>query len=108
LITNNKLKTGSDNSPQLQKNLEILTDIFGAEDILKYDWRKIEFTTDAAVTDLQIPHTAQYTPTDILTTQTSGNITFNFNAFTDKFLVVTTAGAATFRGLVGRYRENTE
>lgn len=98
---------GLDDLRQL-KNYELIQDAFQSEAVTKFDWRFVEFTTTAAVTDLLVPHGINCVPTDILSTRSEGGITFNYSKFTDKFICVTTTGAATFRGLVGRYRENTE
>lgn len=93
---------------RLVKNYEIIQDAFSSEDILKFDWIFVTFTTTAAVTNFRVPHSANFVPTDIISTRSEGGISFNYSQFTDKFLIVTTTGAATFRGLIGRYRENTE
>lgn len=93
---------------RLLKNYELIQDAFQNDAVNKFDWRFLTFTTTAAVTNLLVPHGINCIPTDILSTRSEGGITFNYSRFTDKFLDVTTTGAATFRGLVGRHRENTE
>lgn len=92
----------------LRKNLEFIVDNVGNENLLKFDWKFVTFSTEGAVTNFLVPHGATFIPTDIFSTRDSGNITFNWDQFTDKFLSITTSGAANFRGLVGRYRENFE
>lgn len=107
-IQNQRLRTIDIADPALQKNLEFILDIFSVEASLKFDWKFLIFSTPAAVTNLLIPHNANFVPTDIISTRNEGGITFNYGQFSDKFLSVTTSGAATFRGLIGRYRENQE
>ena len=108
MIQNPRFWTKSLPGGPLRKNLEFLNTIFGTEDLFKFNWKFITFSTQGAVTDFQISHNANFVPTDVLSTRSEGGITFNYGLFTDKFLYVTTTGAATFRGLLGRYRENME
>lgn len=108
MIQNQRLWMKDLADQRLLKNLEFIIDIFSTEDLLKFDWKFITFTTQNAVTNLKVPHGGNYVPTDIISTRSEGGVTFNYSLFDEKFLDVTTTGAATFRGLVGRYRENQE
>lgn len=108
MIQNQRLWTKDLDDPRLLKNLEFILDIFSNEDLLKFDWTFVTFTTPGAVTNLKVPHGGNFVPTDIISTRSEGGVTFNYSRFDEKFLDVTTTGAATFRGLVGRYRENQE
>lgn len=91
-----------------QKNFEIISDVVGDQELSKFDWNFIKFSIPATISNLKIPHGLNFIPTDILTTQISGILTFNYSLFDDKFLDVTALGPCNFRGLVGRHRENNE
>ena len=103
-----KLWTLQNDDLRTVKNAEIVQDSFASTAMNKFDFYFLSFTTTGAVTNLKVPHSTNFVPTDILSTRSEGGITFNYSNFTDKLLDVTTTGPATFRGLIGRYRENTE
>lgn len=90
----------------VKRNFELLQMYLHGLDILKFDFQFFEFKVYGAVSSYAIPHNKGYVPTDILTTAVSGNITFHYELFTDKLIYITTTGAASFRGLLGKYREN--
>lgn len=108
MIRNQRLIVRELPESPIRKNFELIQDVLSTDGVLKFEWRFITFSVDVAVTNYLIPHTLPFIPLDILPTQTVGTITFNYPQFTDKFLNITTSGAASFRGLVGRYRENQE
>lgn len=107
-MNNNRLWTKSLPDTPERKNVQFLKDIIAQEAVLKFEWEFMTFTTKGAVTNQKISHGLAFQPTDVIVTRSSNNITFNYDLFSDKFLDITTSGAATFRGLVGRYRENEE
>ena len=88
-----------------RKNLQLLEQYLIGLEITKFDMKFFTFSVAAASTNLKVPHNLGYIPVDIITTQQIGNITFNYSLFDDKFLDITTTGAASFRGLIGRYKE---
>jgi len=90
---------------QGRKNLQLLENYLIDLEITKFNLKFFTFSVPAAVTNLKVPHSLGYVPMDIFTTQQVGNITFNYSLFDDKFLDITTTGAASFRGLIGRYKE---
>lgn len=90
---------------QGRKNLQLLENYLLEIEFMKFDAKFITFSTSGAVTNAKIPHSLGFKPLDVFTTRMSGNITFNYDLFDDKFLDITTTGAASFRGLIGRYKE---
>jgi len=92
-----------------RRNMKFITDVISNEAVLKFEWKLVTFSVPTAVTNFKVPNTLKFKPTDVIQTGSTGaTITFNFDKFTDKLLDITTTGAATFRGLIGRYRENEE
>ena len=75
-----------------------LSNIFTRSDIVL---RTIK--TDGAVTNLKVPHGLGYTPTDIIETSLNGGtVTWVWNQFSDKDIVITTSAAVDLRFLLGR------
>jgi len=93
---------------RVQKNFEIITEVLGDQAMSKFDWNFISFLIADTTTNLKIPHGLNFKPLDLIATQISGNLVFNYSLFDDKFLDVTSIGACMFRGLIGRHRENNE
>lgn len=77
--------------------------------LFRGEWTFFELELLGIVTNKTIPHGLAFKPTDIIQTSLIGPgvLTFNFDQFTDKNLVVTTTGACTVRAFVGAYREET-
>lgn len=92
--------------PKTINNFELLEKWFNNTDLLKFEWKFFKFEVPSAVTNYQIPHNCGFIPTDLLKTAETGTITFHYDNFTDKFIYITTTGAAKFRGMLGKYREN--
>jgi hypothetical protein len=93
-----------------RRNFEGLEQNLRAQEVAKFDWKKMDIEVPAASTNLLIAHDLGYVPQDVIVTRQTGTgaITFLYEDFTDKFLVVTTTGPVTVRALVGAYRENFE
>lgn len=88
-----------------QRNFQLIQDFFDQSDFFKFDYKFFKFSIDRAVTNFAIPHNYGQLPTDLLPTSISGDITFHYPNFTDKFIYITTTGAASFRGMLGKYKE---
>jgi hypothetical protein len=95
----------SEGAGATMKNAQLMEQYLIELEITKFNMKFMKFEVSAAGTNIKIPHNLGYLPLDIFTTRLSGNITFNYDLFDDKFLDITTTGAASFRGLIGRYKE---
>lgn len=75
--------------------------------LFRGEWEFFSLNVTSAVTTSAIPHGLGFRPTDVLQTSSIGPgvMTFNFDLFTDKNLIVTTTGACTVRAFIGAYRE---
>lgn len=71
----------------------------------KGDWKAIELTFSAAVTNFKYPHNLGFTPKDALTTARTGAgaITWNYDNFDRTNLDITTTGPCVVRALVGTF-----
>jgi hypothetical protein len=96
--------------PMTRRCFQSLEEGLRNEETLKFNFVKVDFTLDAAGTDIVVPHRLGFKPTDIIVTRQTGPgvVTWNYDAFTDKLLNVTTTGQVSVRALVGAYRENQE
>jgi hypothetical protein len=92
-----------------RRSLEALDQGLREEELLKFDFIKVEFSLIAAGTQL-VPHGLRFKPTDAIVTRITGGgaLTWNYDDFTDKLLSVTTTGPVNVRALIGASRENFE
>lgn len=92
-----------------RRSLEALESGLREEEILKFDFIRVEFSLSSAGIAL-VPHGLGFKPTDAFVTRITGGggLTWNYDDFTDKLLSVTTTGPVNVRALIGAYRENFE
>lgn len=82
-----------------------LSDYLNNIDLLKADFLFYEYTFEAAVTNLAIPHGLGKVPKDLIQTAVTDNmvVTWNFDDFTASKLNVTTDKAGTVRYFIGTF-----
>ena len=108
-LANDRLILKEVTDDKVRKNFEKIADVTANSDIAKFDWFFIEFNIGAGTfTNYKVAHGLNFTPTDVLVTQVTGSLGFNYDKFDENFLDVNATGPVRFRGLIGRYRENTE
>lgn len=73
--------------------------------ILNAEWRPVQLTFTAAVTNFRYLHNLPYTPTDVIQTRLTGagSVTYNYTLFNEDFIDITTSGACVVKFLLGRY-----
>lgn len=92
----------------IRKNFQNLSDYFAAENqLLGFQFAELIFT--AAVTNQAMPHSLGLVPLDVIVTRVTGpgTVTFNYGAFTDKNLYLSTSDACRVRFLYGTYWNET-
>lgn len=75
--------------------------------ILKGQWRFVELTFEAAVTDYLYPHKLNFVPKDVIQTATSGAmaVIWNYDDFDRTNVSLTTSEGGTVRAFIGSYLE---
>lgn len=66
------------------------------------DFKLLEISLAAGLTDLKVAHGLGYIPTDIFTSKSTGTYVWNYDKFTRDYLSITTTSTVTIRCLVGR------
>lgn len=91
----------------IQENFRRLETFLLNQILLKANWRFIELTFTAAVTNYKYKHNLNFTPRDVIQTSKtgSGSITWNYASFDETNLDITTTGACVVRAYVGRHDE---
>lgn len=76
--------------------------------ILKGQWRFIQLTFEAAVTNFKYPHKLDFVPKDAwLTSTTNGMaVIFNYDEFDRTNIDITTSEGGTMRALIGNIIDN--
>ncbi len=74
----------------------------------KTEMKHFELTFDRALTSQKVLHGLGFKPTDIIQTFLTGpgTLTWEYDSFDEKNLVVTTSGACKVRAFIGAYRED--
>jgi hypothetical protein len=88
----------------VQRNFKFLKDFFRINRQL-VDFRHYVITFKAAQTNFRYAHGLGFLPQDIIKTKFTGegNLTFNYDNFTDKEFDITTTGACSIRFFAGTY-----
>lgn len=91
-----------DNFRRLQKELT------ETQIILKGQWRFVELTFEAAVTNFKYPHKLNFVPKDVIQTATSGAmaVIWNYDLFDRTNIDITTSEGGTVRAFIGSYAES--
>jgi hypothetical protein len=94
----------------LRQNFETLGAVFRTNPFLKGEWLFLSLSFKTAGTNVKVPHTLSFMPTDVLLLSAiGGTITFNYNLFDKTYLNVTTTVSTSplvVRIFVGRYTED--
>ena len=93
--------------PFMQENWKILDSYFKAAQLLGGSFEHFEMIHPAAVTDYRYYHNLKFQPKDLIETfVTQGvTVTWKYDTFNTDYIEVTTDGAATLRGFLGRYEK---
>lgn len=72
--------------------------------LFEFDFMEYQF--DKAVTNFPLAHGKGYVPLDIIETSKTGSgvITFHYDNFTDRYILVSVTGPCKVRFLYGKYR----
>lgn len=89
----------------IRQSLQWLFDYLTTEVLLLSEFKHFEIEFNKAETELLFPHNLAFLPKDIIVTSlTGGNtVSFVYEKFTNKNLVITTSGPCVVRFLAGRY-----
>lgn len=87
-----------DNFDRIQQKIE-------DNSLLKFDCKFVKFSFEDAGT-YQVGHGLNRVPLDLIPTRIVGDVTFNYEDFTDEFIDVTTTGPADVRCFVGTFAED--
>jgi len=101
------LDYGRIDDPVLREYIRIIKEDLANEQILKGEWKFVEYTFTQAETNKKIPHKLGFTPKDVLQLSLTGagSITWNYSSFDETNLDITTTGACVVRAFIGRYRD---
>jgi len=88
----------------VQKNFKLLQEYHDAQGQLD-GFKFLEFSLTDATNSKKIPHGLGFVPRDIVRTRLTGQgkLTFHYSEFTREHIVVSSTGAARFRGFAGTY-----
>lgn len=92
----------------VRDSLQWMWDYLKAVPLLQGEFEHFELSFTRAVTNEKISHRLGFKPSDIITTSSigAGVVTFNYSAFTEEVISVTTTGAVTVRFFGGRYESS--
>jgi hypothetical protein len=92
----------------VQQNFFRLQKFFEKFPFFRGEFKHFEFTFDRALTSQKVSHGLGYKPFDVIQTFITGpgTLTWEYENFDDKSLVVTTTGACKVRAFIGAYRED--
>lgn len=90
-----------------RENFFRIQKFFQSFPLFRGEFKHFDLTFKSAVTNQKILHSLGFVPTDLIQTRLlgPGALTWEYAAFDDKNLVVTTTGACQVRAFVGAYRE---
>jgi hypothetical protein len=90
-----------------RKAFESLNEDVIGNPLLKGAWKRFEITVNSAVTNYQYRHNLGFQPTEVMITfQSIPGVTFDHSKFTKEYIEITTTGAATIKGFLGRYADS--
>ncbi len=89
----------------VRENFTRIQNYFNDDTISKGQWKHFDLEFTTAVTNRLVPHRLPYKPLDLIQTfkTGAGNITFNYSAFSDENISITTTGACRVRFFLGRF-----
>jgi len=92
----------------VRENFFRLNRFIQAFPLFKGQFKFFELTFDRALTSQNVLHGLGFKPTDVLQSSAigPGSLTWEYESFDDKNLVVTTTGACKIRAFIGAYRED--
>lgn len=92
----------------IRENFFRLNRFISAFPMFKGQFKFFELTFDRALTSQKVLHGLGFKPTDVLQSSMVGPgvLTWEYESFDDKNLVVTTTGACKIRAFIGAYRED--
>ena len=92
----------------VRENFQRLQDFIRLEALFKGNWKFLEITMTAAVTNRDFEHGLGFQPKDVIQLSLTEGVTWDwkYSRFTPTTVRFTTSGAGTIRALVGRYEEN--
>lgn len=92
----------------IRENFVRIQRFFSDFPLFRSDWKFFSLEFTSAVTQKEVPHGLDFTPTDIIQTRLLGPgvLTWEYDLFDRTKLVVTTTGACSVRAFIGAYREN--
>jgi hypothetical protein len=74
--------------------------------LLKGNWARLDLTIEKAVTAYKFKHNLGFIPTDVFVTYADNSgYTLLYSQFDKDYIYITTTGANTLRGFMGRYEE---
>jgi len=75
--------------------------------LLKAEFKHVEITFDAAVTDFKFYHGFSFIPTHVITgfVTNNANVIWDLDESTKDYILLTTSDACTVRAFLGRYEE---
>lgn len=92
----------------IRDNFRKIVEYLTGKAILQGEYRFYEIVIPSAVTNYKFAHNLGFVPKDVLQTSKTGagTLTWNYTLFDRDNLDITTSGACTFRGYIGRHRED--
>jgi hypothetical protein len=91
----------------IRQNFVRINDFFKAFPFFRGQFKFFDFSFDRAISNQKVSHALGFKPTDVIQTSVigPGAITWDFENFDDKSLVLSTTGACKVRAFIGAYRE---
>jgi hypothetical protein len=89
----------------VRENFKRLEAYLMSQAILSGNWRFVEITFAAAVTNSKYKHNLNFTPRDVIQTSKTGagTLTWNYSLFDETNLDITTTDACVVRAFIGKY-----
>jgi hypothetical protein len=88
----------------VKESLQWVVDFISQAALLQPEFKFFDLEFNKAETAVRIPHAMGFTPIDVLVTYTTGGtVTFLYERFTSRDLVITTSGACRVRFFAGKY-----
>lgn len=93
--------------PYIRENFKRLANFMQKFPFFRGEWEFFTIDIGVAVTNLKLAHGLGFKPLDVIQTAKTGagDITFNFDLFSDTELDITTTGACSVRCFIGAYKE---
>lgn len=93
--------------PYIRENFKRLSGFLQEFPFFRGEWEFFTINIGSSVTNLKLAHGLGFKPLDVIQTSKSGagDITFNFDNFSETELDITTTGACSVRCFIGAYKE---